>query len=208
MEHETAIKEYAAEKYLLREMTDAESEDFEEHFFDCRECAESVRDGAILADSVRAMRPTAAAVARPRFAPAAVAWGSLAAAVGLVALLGIQNLRLRNEAFAPRALTAVFLSSATRGANEVVVNVDRKQPFTALDIDIQDSQYRNYRCDLHDPSGRVRVSIPVSAEQTKETVRLLVPTRDLQPGNYTLTVDGLGPAPSRVASYPFVVRVQ
>lgn len=206
MDHETAVKEYAAEKYLLREMTDAESEEFEEHFFDCQECAESVRDGAVLADNMRAMRPVAVPLRRTT---SPVVWGSLAAALALIAFLGIQNVFLRRDAGAaltPRAVSAVYLTSASRGANETVVTVDRKQPLTALDVDIPNSPYKTYRCDFHDSSGRVRDSIPVSAEQTKETVRLLVPTRDLDPGNYTLTVDGIGPSPSRIASYQFLVR--
>jgi hypothetical protein len=45
MTHKDAIKTHAAERYLLREMTEDEQGIFEEHFFDCAECAADVTDG-------------------------------------------------------------------------------------------------------------------------------------------------------------------
>ncbi len=49
MEHKTAIKTLAAERYLLGEMPDEERDEFEAHYFTCTECAEEVRHAAALA---------------------------------------------------------------------------------------------------------------------------------------------------------------
>jgi hypothetical protein len=58
MTHEDAIQTYAAERYLLREMTEDEQGIFEEHFFDCAECAADVTDGTRMMIAGReAVRP-------------------------------------------------------------------------------------------------------------------------------------------------------
>ena len=45
MKHEDAIRNQSVERYLLREMTEDEQGIFEEHFFDCADCAADVSDG-------------------------------------------------------------------------------------------------------------------------------------------------------------------
>src|SRR5688572_13963580 len=46
MEHSESLKTNAAERYLLEEMSAVERDAFEEHYFDCSECAVDVGDGA------------------------------------------------------------------------------------------------------------------------------------------------------------------
>ncbi len=43
MDHIEAVRTRAAERYALKQMTPAEIEIFEEHFFTCQECAEEIR---------------------------------------------------------------------------------------------------------------------------------------------------------------------
>src|ERR1700730_4400894 len=43
MDHETAIRVQAAERYLLDEFSPEERTEFEDHFFGCSECADEVR---------------------------------------------------------------------------------------------------------------------------------------------------------------------
>lgn len=43
MDHETAVRLLATERYLLRQMDEQEQEAFEEHYFLCSVCAEDVR---------------------------------------------------------------------------------------------------------------------------------------------------------------------
>ena len=45
MDHLQAVNTLAAERYLLDEMTDAERDEFEGHFFSCRDCADDLRVG-------------------------------------------------------------------------------------------------------------------------------------------------------------------
>src|SRR5258708_36588877 len=48
MDHDSITKNQTTERYLLRELTETESDAFEEHYFDCQECAERVRCGTEL----------------------------------------------------------------------------------------------------------------------------------------------------------------
>ena len=43
MDHQQATQRTAVEKYLLDELTGEERDQFEEHFFDCQECATDLR---------------------------------------------------------------------------------------------------------------------------------------------------------------------
>jgi anti-sigma factor RsiW len=53
MEHAEAIELRAAERYVLKQLTNAEADAFEEHFFSCLECAEEVRWIAMIEDNVK-----------------------------------------------------------------------------------------------------------------------------------------------------------
>ena len=46
MDHQDAVRRGAIEKYLLNEISQAERDEFETHFFDCQECAEEMRTTA------------------------------------------------------------------------------------------------------------------------------------------------------------------
>jgi hypothetical protein len=55
MKHEDAIRNQSVERYLLREMTEDEQGIFEEHFFDCADCAADVTDGTRMMIAGRAV---------------------------------------------------------------------------------------------------------------------------------------------------------
>ena len=46
MNHSEALKEMAAERYLLDELSPEARDAFEEHMFDCPDCALDVRSGS------------------------------------------------------------------------------------------------------------------------------------------------------------------
>ena len=53
MDHEEAVRLQAAVKYVLGELPEVERDSFEEHYFDCGECALDVRAAAAFADNAR-----------------------------------------------------------------------------------------------------------------------------------------------------------
>src|SRR5258708_34311276 len=81
MNHAESVESMAVERYLLKEMQLAERDAFEEHFFDCSECAAGVRAGAAIVATVRSSK--AKPQARPR-----LAWISVAAAAAFAMISG------------------------------------------------------------------------------------------------------------------------
>ena len=207
MEHSEAIETMAAERYALGEMTPEERDRFEEHFFDCSECSQAVRDDVSIAAGVRATKPKQAV------APGN-AWWATAVAAALVAVVGYQNFvtipHLRGAA-APAARLAhpvSLLMTESRGGSiaPVIVTPDEDLP---LFFDVPpETPYPSYEADVRDASGKVRATIPITAQDARETVTMLIRAGVLTSGNYEVVVSGVDVAKrkSPIAHYPFEVR--
>ena len=223
MEHQEAIQMLAAERYLLGELTDAERDQFEEHFFDCPECAEDVRGGNILTANLRAVFADNArqSDAKPgrwewfRLRPAWVASIASAAAVltGGVVFEGVLIYQLRSQLAVlrvPQSYSSVFLRSTTRGAEQVIA-VPRESHFLALSMDLTPGQnYPHYLGEVSDESGGILFSVPLERPRTPdESLNLLLPVSSLEPGRlYKIVIHGLGERAARsvrteIASYHF-----
>ncbi|MEO8032888.1 MAG: zf-HC2 domain-containing protein [Acidobacteriota bacterium] len=195
----------AAETYVLGEMRPEDRDAFEEHFFDCSECASSVRDGATIAAATRSL--TGETARHPAFP----LW-AIAAAAALLILLGYQNLvtipLLRNTAPIPsaRVLHPVsFLTAGTRGGNPIEVTAVRGDDISLyFDVPPQPAS-SSFTAEILDASGAVRASVPVSARDARETVLVTFPTRNLSPGRYELTVLAAGDR-REVVRDPFELR--
>ena len=53
MDHHEALRGEAVEKYLLDELAPQERDEFEEHFFDCPECAADLKVTAAFLDEAK-----------------------------------------------------------------------------------------------------------------------------------------------------------
>jgi len=214
MNHEQAIQEMATERYLLDELTPELRDAFEEHMFECQECALDVRAGNVFMVEAKAQLPAIAAQAAPqepvRTAPARPKkpWWSILtmpafAAPVFAALLGViafQNLStipsLRSEATEPRIIAPSSLHADTRGAEPTVVQADRKQGASVL-IDLpQQPGYSSYGIDLYDPQGKRIWTQTVTAPQAG-TLSLSIPGKGLEQGAYTLNLAGISPQGAR-----------
>ncbi|HEY9127177.1 MAG TPA: zf-HC2 domain-containing protein, partial [Acidobacteriaceae bacterium] len=156
MNHAEAVGQMATERYLLGELSPELRDAFEEHFFECPECAMDVRAAALFIDEAKEQLPELTgplAVPSAERQPAAVkekksAWWStllrpaLAAPVfaALIAVVGYQNIvtlpALRVAASEPQLAPTVYLHDGTRGAegpiaidpkHGIVLTVDRPQ---------------------------------------------------------------------------------
>lgn len=200
MEHSEATETMASARYLLGELTDEERDAFEEHYFGCGECAADVRSGSSMIDAIRSSRSAAAAPPkRLSYAP----WLVAAAASIAAAFFGIQNSALKQDA-APHVLRSYsMLAAGTRSDSETVIQ-DPSVPFV-LFVDIPpDPPHSQYRVDIVDGAGRAVVSLPVSAEEARDTVTVYVPPRLLQSGKYTVVTTG--GSSSTLTRAPLTVR--
>jgi len=185
MDHSEALKQMAAERYLLNELTPDAREAFEAHFFECPECALDLRAGAVFIDEAKTQLPELTRVS-PAPAPSPsrqpkvkrewwLGWLQPAFAAPVFAtlllLIGYQNLvtypALRASADQPRLLPWAPLHGATRGGAHLAVTADR----------------RPRHLDGHgDRAGRRGGKKPEHGEPGEENSRGLVLAYDRAPG--------------------------
>ncbi len=212
MDHSEAIEQMAAERYLLDEMTPEARDAFEEHAFDCPECALDLRAGAAFVAEAKTQLPT---LSSPSSQPGLSSpvkpplkkrnwsfwWQPAFAVPAFAVMLGViafQNLAtiptLRRTADEPRILRSTSIHTGTRGSAHVTVPADRTQGLV-LSIELpQASTYASYDFDLYDPSGKrvwskAVTNIPSSDDDG--TVSLVIPGAGLLQGAYTLDVSGI-----------------
>src|SRR3954465_7637824 len=95
MDHEQSINTHAAERYLLEELPPELREEFEQHYFDCPECAEEVLLGFQFDRNLKAVfRDQARAVdsrwRRPHI-KGWLSWAPIAAGLAIAVFSGYQN---------------------------------------------------------------------------------------------------------------------
>jgi hypothetical protein len=225
--HEEAIQLGAVERYLLNELPPPQRDEFEEHYFDCRECAAELRMTADFLDIARQeLKRGKARSAAPKavkrswlelFARPAV----LSPAFGLLlAVIAYQNsvvLPRFNGQLAllrqPGVVTTISLIGGnSRGGAIPSISGAGGQP-VLLSLDIPATrQYPSYACVLIDAAGAVVWRVPVSPAQAQDTVSISVPAGVLRAGDYTMVVQGLeaqdqaNPKTAELARYRFALR--
>jgi hypothetical protein len=205
MDHNQSTNLMAAEKYLLEELTPEQRDEFEEHFFDCQECATDLRETAAFMAAAR-QEFKASPVPKPgkgargksfsvSFWPTALVWSALAASLLLVAY---QNLVVFPsfkteiaELKTPEVLPVISLVGGnSRGDQTPTATAAAARPFlVSLDIPTQD-RFTSYTCLLYSPSGTLAWRVDVSPQAARDTVSIRVPSTDKLPGEYTLAVQG------------------
>lgn len=224
MEHEQAVQAHATEKYLLGELLPEERDAFEEHLFDCRDCADDLRAAAAFVEhsKVALSAPDATPVRAAAPAPAKPGWLSwlrpaIAAPVfaALLAVIAYQSLVPGPASQAGRE-TPMILSSASliaansRGGNTPTVNVSKGNPFLAfLDVP-SDPRFVSYTAELYDPAGAKEWTLPINGAAVRDTLSIQMPAVHGGAGTYVLAVYGLGANGERseAGRYSFEVHEQ
>jgi hypothetical protein len=208
MDHQEAVRLQAADRYLLGELSAAELEGFEDHYFGCVECAQEVMAGERLRTSLRVVLREQRAKAESRvpaqgwldwlFGRPAMA-ASMAVACLLLALTAYQQLvvvpGLRTElaqANAPQSYQSFALRSLARG-DDYVLGLPRGAGFAGLRIDLDpESRFGRYRAEILDKSGSRLFSIDSPPpRQLGDPLEFLVPAASIPAGSYTLVIHGL-----------------
>src|ERR1700761_8251641 len=209
MNHTEAIEQLAAERYLLDELAPHAREAFEEHFFDCQECALDMRAGALLVHTTKSeFPPIPSPVAVPDRAlkPRSASWlfwlrpaFAMPAFAALLAIVVFQNTvtfpALREATTQPRLLALNHLRPATRGADLPTISADRVHG-AALQVDLSnETAVHSYSVDLLDAQEkRVWSTTMRSGSQgpkQDEQFSLYLPGAKLQNGPYLLKITGV-----------------
>ena len=193
-----------AERYLLDELDDRERDEFEEHLFDCRDCAENVRAVRefIEHSEVLLEENQPLSTSTPRWqASRAGRFGWLRPAFvipTLTALLGMvlyQNLvtfpRLRQGFGRPQILPSAVLTLGPRGASRPSIVVPPGGGFLLFVRIPREDVFLYYMADLYDPGGKKEWSVAFPAESSDDQWSMVVPGAKREPGTYTLMVTGI-----------------
>jgi Putative zinc-finger len=226
MDHAEAREQMLAEKYLLNELPPEIRDAFEEHFFDCPECAFDIRAGAAFVNEAKAQLPALTASSsqgsgvgagfadkkrngrfslsgwlKPLFASPVFAAPVFAT---LLLVVGYQNLvtypAMRTALTEPRLLPSVALHTGSRGGTRTAVQADRKQG-VALVVDVpEQAAYASYAVDLYNPQGKLAWTRKISIAEIGTddgTLTVAIPGPGLTEGTYSLAISGIGPADQR-----------
>jgi hypothetical protein len=207
MTHEQALSTLASERYLLEEMSEEERASFEEHYFDCAECADDVRAAGRLRDGVRTglagerardnvqdMSDSAAwqrrmAGTRRWYQSSAIPW---AAAAALAVVAGYQSLVIGREPALrqPVALAPVTLRPASRGAvPQVALPRDSAGVTLAIDAGASLATSADVPFAIRTQANAVAASGTVRLPPAGVPLLLLVPRTEIAaPGRYILTI--------------------
>lgn len=221
MDHSDAVRLKATERYLLNELDPEQLDQFEEHLFDCPECALDVRAAAMLVEQSKAILSERSSAVPVRVAAPApqpwLAWLRPAFAVPVMAVLlvvvGYQNLvvypGMKKAANTAYLFPAASINVATRSAAIPVVRSRSGEPFVLLVNLPTENRFSSYIADLYDPAGHIKWSVPISAETANDTVPIRIPGQ-LNAGIYTLAVRGIpqeGGSPLDIGRQPFELRL-
>jgi len=213
MDHVEANRRFAAEQYLLGEMSEAEREEFEQHFFECPECAEALETGALLVEDAKAVlreQPRAVVPQRKKinfawgggwgFAPAA-AFAGWTLALVLAAAQFVHSPATSNLVIAP----AVSVRAARSGEG---LTFSKRTGMMALTIPHEwEITYSRYQGEI-ERAGDQRVIYKAETPATAEALSVAVRLEDFRTGSYVLRIYGI-PAGSAektpVAQVPFTL---
>jgi hypothetical protein len=214
MTHTDAVRTLAVERYLLDEMPEIERFAFEEHFFDCAECAEDLRAGSTMRSAVKAgLLPevgrsegiTLTTTAR-RWSPSAVIPWAAAATLALV--VGYQSLAPSGDGrLQIHALTPVTLRPDSRGAVPMV-SIGPGSDAVTLALDVDAPARSELRYILTTSDGARVAEGRITAPPAGTPLLLLLPEWTLTPSTqYSLAVQGAADGRT-IGDYRFAVAAR
>lgn len=185
MEHTEARESYAAERYLLQEMNEAERNGFEEHFFGCIECAADIKAASRFMTAGRAVaQEQGAQVIRPARWNRKWTLPLQAAAMAAAVYVGYLIPRVPTPVPALIPLRAEIVVGPTREEKPqgpIVIEAGEQ-----IQMDVP-ATYPAYEAEIRDPAGKVLVKSPAYA--SNDSFYLL--PRSLPAGSYSLVIFGV-----------------
>jgi Putative zinc-finger len=216
MEHELAVRNRLAERYLLGELNAGDRDEFEAHYFDCVACARDVRDGAaFIANAKSVLREdlVSSRVASgrwdwtswfrmPALVPSAAA-ATLAAVVAYQAAVVIPRLHSAAE---PRLVAMTTLQPSTRGEPQLL-RISRNDRFFSLTFDVNSRErFSSFESTVNRADGGV-VAEATATGGDVNSLTLWLPSDRFENGEYVLTLRGIsGTRRVDVDRFRFVVQ--
>lgn len=208
MDHDVVVREQITEKYLLKELDPEARDQFEEHFFDCRECALDVRAAAEFVEQTKVVlagehNADPAPIPVPAPKPDWFTWLRAAFRPGLaapvmallLAVVGYQNLvtlpKLALMANSPQILRWISINISTRGVTVPVIVTQPGKDFLLFVNIPPERHYARYTADLYSPAGKLEWTLTIPADSANDALALQVPGANRAAGVYAVVVHGV-----------------
>lgn len=224
MDHDEVVRQKLTERYLLNELEGETRDEFEEHYFECSECALDVRAASqfvvhtkvVLAESPEAAREKAIGLQPAK--PGWFAWlrPAFAAPVFalLIAVVGYQNLvtlpSMRSRLNQPKVVPWAAVAIGTWGSSGPTIPVAPGKGFLLFVRIPPDGIYARFTADLYNPAGRLESSLDIPAAGTNDQWPVLVPEANRESGSYRIAVRGVTASGEirELGSAPFTLQIQ
>jgi len=206
MDHNQAIQLQAAVKYVLGELSQVQREEYEEHYFDCAECAVDLQALATFADTTReVLRQGKANALAADAVPLRGGWlrwlqpvTAVPVFAALLLVIGYQSFiaipQAKKEA-TPGASLFLFNSHPLRGVNTAgeegrTLSIRPDEAFF-LNFDfVPTRSFDSYIGQLEDANGRVLLRSKIAGGNANQEAHLPVAAGILHPGKYVLAFYG------------------
>ena len=219
MDHTAVVREKMTEKYMLQELEPEVRDEFEEHYFDCPECALDVRAAhqfvqeskVVLAEEPQSVLVRAASRPEP-IRSGWFAWFRPAFAAPVFALLlavivyqGRTNSRLQHALNSPQIMASAVVNLSVRGTEPILVPAHPGQAY-ALSLNVPpDSGYSSYKLDLYSSQGALEWSRTIPASGN-DALSVYMPGTGDEPG--ALAVHGVKVSGESVSLGRFQIELQ
>ena len=232
MNHTEAVNNGSVERYLLGQLSSSESEEFEQHFFDCLECTRDLSASTIFEDNARAVfleeRASVPAPAETRRLAKASLWAWfwqrpwIAAAPALAALalalvtsyqtaVVIPGLRGQlHDALSPQPVASYVLPSISRG-DARRLELPASGGFYTIYMDpTWEGSFAAYLCSVQDETGSSRFNVRLPAPPPGKPIQILMARSLLPSGRYTVVIRSAaetGRPEAELARYALILKL-
>jgi hypothetical protein len=229
MNHQEALREMAVERYLLGELSGASLDSFEEHLFECSECAVDVKSGVTFIDVARTelsapRREPASRLESPRRWASWLTspWVLAPALATCLFALSFQTFivqpRMKLEvarAQTPAILNPLVLANAGARGDSIPEVVAPEHGSFVISLDVPSTgDFSSYLCSLYAPDGSLLWQTTITPEQARDALLINIPTSKTKEGLNTFLIQGLPTSESSggtlkdLAKYRFQLKVQ
>ena len=199
MKHDEAIRLMGAEQYFLNELSPELREQFEEHFFDCPECAADVRASLLFIEHSKAILAADATVSQAVAAsrPEKQSWWAwlrpalaMPVLAVLLAVIAYQNWPSPRT---PQVLPAAYLTIGSRGASVPSISPRPDQGFLLRVSVPPETGYSSYSAEIYAPNGKMQPSVKLPNSQDTDNYFIQVPPGHYNDGTYSVAIRGVRP---------------
>lgn len=214
IDHQDAVKNLMAERYLLGELNAGEREAYEEHLFSCDACFEQVKAGTEFVSHLRrigveetAVQPSWKQLIHRALRPSP----ALAFAIMFFCVAGISARQavIIHQMKAPESVTVITVPPAAR-ASETPLTAPRNGNFELRAVFQPRPKLQSYRARVGSTSGKEVASVAIKNPESGE-LQLRLNGDSLRDGDYVLIVQAIDHATGSIQiieQRPFKLQLQ